>query len=253
MVKSGVPEGSLHEQLTDQSKSTMQRYQSLALGTSSLWYLLKFELIMLFASGVPGALGLVLRKLLYPRIIGSVGRNVIFGQGVAIRHGMKITIGDGVVIDDRAVIDAKGTSNKGICIGENTIVSRNVVLSCKNGDITIGKNCTFGLGTLVQAMEGSDVTMGDDVLIGAYCYFIGGGPYVTDSLETPFKEQGMVPQGGIQIANNVWFGSNVQVLDGSSAGTGSIIGASTVMNKAVADYDVVAGVPMKIIKSRKDE
>jgi len=252
VAKPGVPEGSLHDQLNDQSKSTMQRYQELALGTSSIWYLLKFELIMLVASWVPGALGLVLRKFLYPQIIGTVGRNVIFGQGVAIRHGLKVAIGDGVIVDDAAVLDAKGSTNSGIKIGDNTIISRNVVLSCKNGDITIGENCTFGMGTLVHAMEDSDVTIGDDVLIGANSYFIGSGPYVTKQLETPFKEQGMKPQGGITIADNVWFGSNVQVLDGTSAGTGSIIGASTVMNKAVADYDVVAGVPMKIIKSRKD-
>ena len=253
MSKPGLSEGSLHEQLTDGSKSTMQRYQDLALGTDSLWYLLKFELIMLFASWVPGALGLLLRKILYPRILGSVGRNVVFGQGVAIRHGLKVQLGDNVIVDDGAVLDAKGGANTGITIGDNTIISRNVVLSCKNGDITIGADCTVGISTLVHAMEGSDVVLGDGVLIGAFSYFVGSGPYGTEDLEKPFKQQGMRPQGGIKVADNVWFGSNVQVFDGVSIGSGSIIGASTVVNKDVEKYAVVAGVPMKMIKSRKPD
>ncbi|RBP49621.1 acyltransferase [Arenicella xantha] len=249
--RQGLSEGTLHEQLTDSSKSAFARYQDLALGSGSLWYLIKYELIMLFSSWVPGALGLVLRKFLYPRILKSVGRNVVFGQGVTIRHGNKIVIDDGVIIDDGAVLDAKGGANTGIQIGSNTIVSRNVVLSCKNGNISIGAGCTIGISTLVHAMEGSDVVMGDEVLIGAFSYFIGSGPYITNSLSLPFKKQGMRPLGGIQIASNVWFGSHVQVLDGVSIGTGSIIGASTVVNKNVADYDVVAGVPMRLLKNRQ--
>lgn len=250
--KSGLSEGTLHEQLTDSNKSAFARYQDLALGSNSVWYLIKYEMIMLFASWVPGALGLVLRKTLYPLILGKIGRNVIFGQGVAIRHGQKITIGDGVIIDDRAVLDAKGGTNSGITIGDNTIISRNVVLSCKNGDIRIGEHCTVGINTLVHAMQGSDVSIGDEVLIGAFCYFIGSGPYGTESLELPFKKQGMFAQGGIQIDNNVWFGSHVQVLDGISIGSGSIVGASSVVNKSVNQFDVVAGVPAKVIKNRKD-
>jgi len=250
LSKPGLSDGTLHDQLTDDSKSTMQRYQDLALGSSSIWYLIKFELIMLLASWVPGALGLVLRKFLYPLILGNVGSNVVFGQGVAIRHGLKVDIGDGVIVDDGAVLDAKGSSNNGINIGDNTIVSRNVVLSCKNGDIKIGSGCTIGISTLVHAMEGSDVAMGNEVLIGAFSYFIGSGPYGTESLELPFKKQGMRPQGGIKIADNVWFGSHVQVLDGVTIGTGSIVGASTVVNKNVDDYAVVAGIPMRQIKSR---
>jgi len=249
----GLSEATLHEQLTDGSKSAFARYQDLALGSNSIWYLIKYELIMLFASWVPGALGLVLRKMLYPTILGDVGNNVIFGQGVAIRHGQKITIDDGVIIDDGAVLDAKGSSNIGIAIGKNTIISRNVVLSCKNGDITIGSGCTVGINTVVHAMEGSNIEMGDYVLIGAFSYFIGSGPYGTESLDLPFKQQGMVPQGGIKIVDNVWFGSHVQVLDGVSIGSGSIVGASTVVNKNIAEFDVVAGVPMKVLKNRKEK
>ena len=247
-----VDQNTLHEQLTDSSKSAFARYQDLALGTKSIWYLIKFELITLLASWVPGAVGLVLRKFFYPFILGSVGSNVVFGQGVTIRHGLKIAIGDNVIVDDGAVLDAKGDSNQGITIGADTIISRNAILSCKNGDIKVGRHCTVGISTLVHAMQDCNVTIDDDVLIGAFCYFIGSGAYGIDELDTPFKKQGMYPEGGITVAQNVWFGSNVQVFDGVNIGTGCIVGASTVVNKSVADYDVVAGVPMKVLKSRKE-
>ena len=99
-------------------------------------------------------------------------------------------------------------------------------------------------------MPDSDVTIGNDVLSGAYCYFIGSGPYVTEQREVPFKKQGFIPQGGIAIADNVWFGSSVQILDGVSVGTGCIIAASSLLNKSVDEYKVMGGVPAKLLKSR---
>jgi acetyltransferase-like isoleucine patch superfamily enzyme len=242
----------LHEQLTDQSKSAMQRYQDLALGSPSIWYLIKFELIMLFSSWVPGALGLVLRKLLYPQILGSVGRNVVFGQGVNVRHGLKISIADNVIVDDQVLLDAKGENNNGIHVGKDTILSRSVVLACKNGDIDIGAKCSLGIGTIVHSTEGCNVSIGDEVLIGAYCYFVGGGGYKSADLGMSFKSQGADPKGGIVIGDNVWFGANIQVLDGVNVGGDSIVGASSVLNKNVDAFDIVAGVPAKIIRSRKD-
>lgn len=167
-----ITQKTLQDQLQDNSQSSFSRYQALAIGSDSLWYLIKFELIVLLFSRIPGALGLLLRKWFYPTILGSVGRGVIFGRSITIRHGLKVRIGDNVTIDDFAVLDAKGDDNQGIDIGENAIISRNVVLSCKGADIAIGKGCTIGINSIVHALQGSPVNIGDDVLCGAYCYFI---------------------------------------------------------------------------------
>ena len=92
---------------------------------------------MLLCAWVPGALGLFLRSKLYPLLLGRVGRNVVFGANVTLRHPHKIHIGDNVVIDDHCCLDAKGTDNRGITIGNGVFVGRNTILSCKNGDIVI--------------------------------------------------------------------------------------------------------------------
>ena len=127
---------------------------------------------MLLASWVPGALGLVLRSWLYPMILGSVGRNVVFGVNVTLRHPHKIHIGDNVVIDDLCCLDAKGTDNKGITIGNGVFVGRNTILSCKNGDIVIEDRANIGFNC--EIFSASRVRVGKDILIAAYTYLVGG-------------------------------------------------------------------------------
>lgn len=245
------PSETLQSQLSDTSKSAMQRYQAVTLGTGGTLQLLKFELITLLVSGLPGALGLVSRKFLYPGLLGSVGRNVVFGKGITLRHPHKIHIGDDVVIDDGAVLDAKGETNDGIRIGNGAFISRNVILSCKNGDIRIGDGSVIGINSLVHAMQGSDVTLGTDVLVAAFVYLVGSGPYRTEELDIPFKKQGMVAQGGVHIADNVWVGSGAQVLDGVNVGKGAIIASNALVNRRVEAYQVVGGVPARLIKTRE--
>lgn len=241
----------LHQQLTDNKQSAFKRYQAMVMGNKSIWYLIKCELITLLSCSLPGALGVVLRKKLYPLILASVGKNVIFGRNITIRHGLKIQIGDNCIIDDNVSLDAKGIDNQGLFIGHDTIISKNTILSCKNGNIRIGNNCAIGINNLIHALENSDVNIGNDVLVGAFSYFIGNGPYVTDELDTPFKQQGMTSKGGIKIENNVWFGSHIQVLDGVTIGKSSIIGAASMVNKSIDEQSVYAGTPARKISQRQ--
>lgn len=247
-----APPQKLHQALTDESKSALQRYRNIVLGRGGLWELLKYELIMLFIAPLPGAIGLTLRKLFFPLLLGEVGSNVIFGRNLTIRHGSKIRLGDRVVLDDNVVLDAKGSGNRGITIGADTIISRNCVLSCKGADIWIGRNSTIGMNSLVHAVEGSDVTVGDHAAIAAYVYLIGGGNYRSDRVDIPMREQGTFSKGGIVVCADVWVGSHVQVLDGVTVGRGSILAAGAVVHRDVPEFSVVGGVPAKILQSRRD-
>ena len=98
---------------------------ALVVGRSGWAALVRHELVTLLAQSVPGALGLLLRKTLYPPLLGACGRNVVFGQNVVLRHPHKIRIGDNVVIDDNCLLDAKGDRNGGITIGSSVFIGRN--------------------------------------------------------------------------------------------------------------------------------
>ena len=135
--------------------SPLRKYQDLVVGSRSLLRLALHELVILTSSWVPGALGLLLRKLLYPLLLGSVGRGVVFGQGVVLRHPHKIRLGDDVTVDDLVVLDAKGTTNRGIGVGRGVFLGRGTILSCKDGDITIGDHGNFGFHC--EVFSGSSV------------------------------------------------------------------------------------------------
>jgi len=54
----------------------------------------------------------------------------------------------------------------------------------------------------------------------------------------------------IKIGNDVWIGANVSIFDGIEIGDGAIVAANALVNKNVAPYTIVGGVPAKIIKKR---
>lgn len=54
----------------------------------------------------------------------------------------------------------------------------------------------------------------------------------------------------VVIGNDVWIGANVVILEGVTIGDGAIVAAGALVNKDVAPYSVVAGIPAKKIKDR---
>src|SRR5262249_21733239 len=65
------------EQLFAPGKSSRAKYRELVIGRSGWGALVTYELVVLVTQAVPGALGLALRKWLYPVLLGACGRNVV--------------------------------------------------------------------------------------------------------------------------------------------------------------------------------
>jgi acetyltransferase-like isoleucine patch superfamily enzyme len=227
-------------------KSPLRKYQDLVLGSRSLSRLILYELVVLLASWVPGALGLVLRRLLYPLLLGSVGRGVVFGQGVVLRHPHKIRIGDGAVIDDLVVLDAKGTTNSGITLGEGVFLGRGTILSCKNGDIVLGDRVNIGFHS--EVFSGSRVEVGNDGLFAAYTYLVGGG-HEFARVDRPVLEQPRTSQ-GISLGSGVWLGAGAIVLDGVRVGSHAVVGAGAVVTSDLPEGGVAVGVPARLVRAR---
>lgn len=236
--------------LEEQKKSKAQRYQELIIGRLDRSSLLKYEFVTTLSSWIPGALGLFLRSKFYPWLLGGVGRNVIFGANVTLRHPHKIFIGDDVVIDDNCLLDAKGYQNEGIFIGNGVFLGRNSILSCKDGDIHLEDGANIGFNC--EVFSSSSVRIGRNTLIAAYCYLIGGGSYDIDQADITFAEQdGFSKEGGIIIGQNVWLAAGVKVLDGVEIGEGSVVGAGAVVRQSVPAFSVAAGVPARVLRQRR--
>jgi len=246
MIKHDTVE--IQKEMFNQKVSAQKKYRKLIIGKSDFFSLIKYEMIMLLASWVPGALGLVLRMKLYPLLMGKVGRKVYFGQNVVLRHPHKIKLGDNVVIDDNVVLDAKGWDNDGIIIGSGVFIGRGTILNCKNGNIIL--NDYVNMGFNCHIFSAKQVKVGKNTLIAANCYLIGG-THKFDLLDIAPIEQEREAK-GIELKENIWLGANVQILDGVTIGRDSIIATSAVVNRDIPDYSIAVGIPAKAIKRKRE-
>jgi acetyltransferase-like isoleucine patch superfamily enzyme len=230
--------------------SAVHAYMDLMIGSRRWSSLLKYELLACWLAGTPGAFGLALRRVLWRHLLHRSGRGVIWGRNIALRHSGKMEIGDGVVIDDYCLLDAQGCGAGEFRIGAGSLISRNCIISGKEGPLEIGPRVNIGTGCTLYAC--TKLEIGADTMLAAMCY-IGGGRYTTRGrLDIPIAAQ-PEPKLGVTIEEDCWIGAGVIVVDGVRVGRGSVIAAGAVVTRDVAPFSVVAGVPGRLVASRQDQ
>ena len=234
--------------LMDEQKGAAKKYKNLFLGDVSNFYWLKYEMITTLFSAIPGALGFGLRKIFFPLLFKKVGRGVVFGRNMTIRHPKKIEIGDNVVFDDNTVIDAKGVGNRGIRIGNGVVVGRNTILSCKGGDIDIDDFANIGPNNYL--ISESILRMGKYVFTAGQIYMVAGGNHGIEDKTIPIYFQPSSAKGGIILEDDIWVGASATILDGVKISRGCVIGAASLVNKDLPEYSVAFGVPAQVVKKR---
>lgn len=240
---------SIHFELQETKISAFQKYKKLTVGEKGFLFLLLYEVITSLFGNFPGALGYFLRSKGYRLLVKRAGKGVIWGRGVTLRHPHKIEIGDNAAVNDFAVLDAFGDERSGIRIGEGTLISRNTVLNSKGGFIEVGKRANLGQMCIIFSRD-CRVRIGNDVLMAAYCYLMGGGSHSMERTDIPIAHQGAECR-GIDIGDNVWLGAGVKVLDGCRIGRDSVIGTNSFVSSDIPEFAVAAGSPAKIVKMRK--
>jgi len=241
-----------HEAVTGKG-SALSKYREVVIGSTSFFTFLYFEWCMLLAP-VPGALGIVLRKLFWPRLFGSCGKGVLFGVNIVLRHPGRIHLGSSVVLSEGCILDARSSEEeRAIILEDNVILSSNVMLSCKDGSIVIGRDTGINAQTIIQSTNRCPVRIGMDVVIGQRCLVIGGGSYNIDRLDVPIRTQGIKNDGGVTISEDVWLGGNVTVLGGVTLEKGVVVGAGAVVTRPMPAYAICMGVPAQATGSRKAE
>jgi acetyltransferase-like isoleucine patch superfamily enzyme len=241
-----------HEAVTS-SGSIISRYQDVVVGSHSLKKTIYYECCM-WMSKIPGALGLTLRKIFWPKLFASCGKGVFFGENIIIRHPNRIHLGNKVVISDGCVLDARNDNSLDVIrLGNDVILSNNVMISCKGGTVKIGSNTGLGAQMIIQSVFNSNVEIGNDVFIGPMCYITGGGNYNTVSLDIPIWRQGLKQMGDTILGNDIWLGANVTILGDVQIGSGSIIAAGSVVTRSISEKSICKGIPAKIFKTRSGQ
>jgi len=134
-----------------------------------------------------------------------------------------------------------------ITIGDNCMIYQHTILQTGGGTIKIGSDCMIKPFCVIHGLGG--VVIGNYVLIASSSAIIAQ-THVFSEVSTPIVLQGDIGE-GIIIEDDVWIGYGVKILGGVTIGTGSVIGAGAVVTKDIPPFSVAAGVPAKVLRSRK--
>lgn len=207
-------------------------------------------MLLEFSSWCPGALGLLLRQKLYPRVLKKCGRNVLFGRFVTLRGAKKIIIGDGVVVNDHAFFDAENYRMPGIAI----TVEDNVFIGAGTKVISLGKGIVIrknsSLGSECRILSDKKTIIEESVLLAAYCR-IGGTHHTRQKNSKELKkERNQVENQTTKIGTGCWLGVRTVFHSGVQVGEGTIIGAHGTVKGRLPGKVVAVGNPATILYSR---
>jgi acetyltransferase-like isoleucine patch superfamily enzyme len=223
-----------------------QRYAALVIGAPSRSALASYELRTGLFGSMPGALGIYLRQKFYRKLFRKVGRNLVIGRDVTIRHADKIVLGDDVVLDDRCVLDGRGAGNDGVTIGSNTMVGHSTIIQSKAGAIHIGSNVNIGSNTAITAQGG--IVIHDWVQIAGGCK-ISGGRY---KLDPEMRSGGPLLRqttGPIVIGRGSFLGPGAIVNDAANIGQFSTVGPGAIVMSDIPEYGVYMARPGMLMGS----
>lgn len=125
---------------------------------------------------------------------------------------------------------------------------------------TFGRHSFCGYGCQINNCDiGSFCSIANGVVIGGGVHPIDWAATSPvfyagrDSVKMKFSEHERPPPKRTTIGHDVWIGERAIIKAGVSIGTGAVIGMGAVVTRNVAPYEVVAGVPAKVVKLRFDE
>lgn len=134
-------------------------------------------------------------------------------------------------------------------IGKDSNIHPTVIL--RQGErIEIGDHCLLNHNNVLQAgKEFGKIKIGNYVHTGANVMMFAFNHSI-DDVDIPSKLQDYY-DADITIEDDVWIGAGSVIVAGVTIGKGCVIGSNSVVTKDIPPYTIAAGVPAKVIRSRK--
>lgn len=157
----------------------------------------------------------------------------------------RIKFKNGYYISKTAIVQSK----KHLKIKYRAEIQDYVIIRGTKNLVEIGEYSLINPFTVIYS--GSGVKIGDNVMIAPHC-MIASGNHGFKQTDIPMRHAIDISKGPIIIENGAWVGANSVITDGVKIGHDSLIAAGSVVTKDVAPFDIVAGVPAKVIGNRND-
>lgn len=133
-----------------------------------------------------------------------------------------------------------------IVLGRWVHIGDGTKLRAHDGTLRIGDKVVFGSDTRVNCQL--DIEIGATTLVADWVY-IADFDHRFEDLDRPIKDQG-IAKAPVRIGPDVWLGTKCTVTRGVSIGRGSVVAAHAVVTRDISPYQVVAGVPARVLRDR---
>jgi acetyltransferase-like isoleucine patch superfamily enzyme len=178
-------------------------------------------------------------RVFFLRMRGArVGKRVLLGSVYWQINPVNIFIGDGVVIKDGVSFE----NLESVQIKDYVKIHKDVHIQASkdnSGKLIVGYNSWIGERTIINCSR--DITIGNDVGIGAYSQLWTHGYFPSIADGYPYK------YGNITIKNGAWLPPSCLVLPGVEIGEYAIIGTGSVVTKNIGSKVFAMGIPCKVV------
>ena len=177
------------------------------------------------AAWIDSPTGARLRRVMLRALCRSFGNGVKIGLGVLVLHPHTFEIGDAVFLGNQTFLQGR---HDGRCvIGAHTWIGPQSYFDCR--DLELGEYVGWGPGAKVLGSE-----------------------HTGEPVDAPVIKTDLVIK-PVRVGNGADIGVNAVLLPGVTIGEGAIVGAGAVVTRDVPAYAIAAGVPAKVMRSRKGE
>lgn len=185
------------------------------------------ELMTLFSEYRSGErpFDIVMRRVLVRALCHSAGNSMQIGCNVVLKHPETMTFGDAVFIGAQTIIQGRFD---GVCtIGSHVWIGPQSYFDARN--LVLEDYVGWGPGAKVLGSVHTGMPVEDPII-------------TTDLVIKP-----------VVVGFGADIGMNASILPGVHVGAHSIVGAGAVVTRDVPEYAIVAGVPARVIRDRRDE
>ena len=112
--------------------------------------------------------------------------------------------------------------------------------------IKAGKSFSPNSGVLIDGRGG--VQIGDYVMIGPYSVIVSSN-HAFQQMKAPMATLDHI-MGPVEIGSDVWIGAHAVITAGVTIGNGAVVAAGAIVTENVSEFQIVGGVPAKVIGSR---